>query len=271
MTLVTELTSRECNQYLVRGGDIALIPVGSVEVLGPHLPIGARCYTAEALAVLLAEKVDGLRLPLTPFTVADTTFDRPGSVAAQETVANGYVRAVLDDLHAQGFRRLLLIASLDYMTYYLPQEFYEDHQVAAAGIDPRTALWRQEGETRVGEDSLIVGALRVLGKEELAARVVSENARLLAEGFQSAPLPADLLALQQVGNVGFTFPPGAFPLPPNPGLSGEKGEALLRRAAEVLAPELESLRTYNEFLAKRRTSRGLTWTGWSWAHGEEVR
>ena len=40
--LLCELTSRQCNAYQVQGGDIMLVPVGSVEVLGPHLPVGAR-------------------------------------------------------------------------------------------------------------------------------------------------------------------------------------------------------------------------------------
>jgi hypothetical protein len=268
VTLITELTSRECNKYLVRGGDIAIVPVGSVEVLGPHLPIGGRCYTAEAFATLLAEKVNGLRMPLTPISVANNTFDRPGSVAAQETVLNAYVRAAMDDLLAQGFRRILLIASLDYMPYYISQEFYEDHGVAAAGIDPREVIGRHRGDMNVGEDSLIVGALRILGKTELAARVEAENARLLKEGFTSAAPAAEVTALQKVGNVGFTYPANGYPMGPNPSLSGEKGELLIRTAVEAMGPDIESLRAYNDFLGKRRASRGMMWTGWSWAYKE---
>lgn len=268
MTLITELTSRECNKYLVRGGDIAIVPVGSVEVLGPHLPIGARCYTAEAFATLLAERVNGLRIPLTPLSVATNTFDRPGSIAVREEAANAYIRAVMDDLLTQGFRRILVIASLDYLSYYIPQEFYEDHGVAAAGIDPREALWRHGRDLNIGEDSLIVGALRLLGMEQLAARVEAENARLLGEGPSAEQADDDLEALQHVGNIGFTYPPGSYPIPPNPHLSGEKGETLIRTAVDAMAPDIDSLRTYNEFLAKRRTSRGLMWSGWSWAYEE---
>jgi creatinine amidohydrolase/Fe(II)-dependent formamide hydrolase-like protein len=38
--LLCEWTSRQCNQYQAQGSDVALVPVGSVEVLEPHLPIG---------------------------------------------------------------------------------------------------------------------------------------------------------------------------------------------------------------------------------------
>jgi hypothetical protein len=268
MTLITELTSRECNKYLVRGGDIAIVPVGSVEVLGPHLPIGARCYTAEAFAVLLAERVNGLRIPLTPLSVATNTFDRPGSIAVQEAAVNTYVRAVMDDLLTQGFRRILVISSLDYLSYYIPQEFYEDHGVAAAGIDPREALWRHGRDLNIGEDSLVLGALRVLGMDQLTARVEAENARLLEEQSSAGQPDDDLVTLRDVGSIGFTYPPDSYPIPPNPDLSGEKGEALIRSAVDAMAPDIESLRTYNEFLAKRQTSRGLMWSGWSWAYEE---
>jgi hypothetical protein len=66
-----------------------------------------------------------------------------------------------------------------------------------------------------------------------------------------------------VGTIGFTYPPGAYPLPPSPDLDGEKGEQVLRDAAASLVPAVGSLRDYNEFLAKRSDSRGLMWRGWS--------
>jgi len=262
---VLELTSRECQRYLVEGGDIAVIPVGSVEVLGPHLPMGARCFLAEGFAALLAEEVDGVRLPITPFSSAMHTYDRAGSVALPEEIVNSYIRAVMDDALVGGFRRVLLITHLDYLCYYIPQEFYEDHGVAAAGIDVGEATHTFAGADGVGEDSMIVGALRVLGKHDLAQRVISENRRLLDGGTAPAQLPPELARLRRSGQIGFTYPAGGYPIPPNPGLSGERGEEALRKTAAALAPFVDSLRDYNEFLARRWTTRGLMWWGWRWA------
>src|SRR5208337_3259657 len=104
-------------------------------------------------------QVEGLRLPVVPFSSALHTFDRAGSVAASEPVVNAYVRAAMDDLLAQGFRRILVLTYSEYLAYYIPQEFYEDHQVAAAGLDLEHALYRHGA----GDDSQICGALRVLG------------------------------------------------------------------------------------------------------------
>jgi hypothetical protein len=260
---LAELTSRECNEYQVQGGDIMLVPVGAVEVLGPHLPVGGRCFVAGAFCRLLAEQVDGLRLPVTPYASVQNTFDRPGSVDVPETVVNRYLRAVLDDLYATGFRRVLLVTYLDYLRYYIPQEYYEDHGVAAAGVHLDELLGHHYGrEAGIGEDSCIVGALRVLEKNDVAEKIERENRRLLSEGYAQPPLPEALAALRRVGTIGFTYPKASYPLPPNPELSGEKGEEVLRRAASELAPAVQSLRDYNAFLAQRGVSRGLLWRGW---------
>lgn len=268
--LLCELTSRQCNSYQVQGGDIMLVPVGSVEVLGPHLPVGERCFVAEAFCRLMAEQVNGLYLPVTPYTSVQSTFDRAGSVDVPESIVNVYVRAVMDDLLATGFRRILLVTYLDYLRYYIPQEFYEDYNVAAAGIHLGELLNRYGREEGVGEDSFIVGALRVLGRNDLVEKMERENQRLLSEveggGRKEKEAEAweALSALRRVGTIGFTYPRGAYPLPSNPNLSGEKGEQVLRRAVVELTPAVESLRDYNEFLAKRVVSRGLLWRGWRW-------
>jgi len=260
---LSELTSRQCNEYQVQGGDIILVPVGSVEILGPHLPVGGRCFVTEAFCRLMAEQVNGLSLPVTPYASVQNTFNRPGSVDVPETVVNHYLRAVLDDLHATGFRRVLLVTYLDYLRYYVPQEFYEDHGVAAAGIHLGELLGHHYGrEQGIGDDSFIVGALRVLGKGDLVEKIERENRRLLGEGYEQPPLPDSLAALRRVGTIGFTYQKDGYPLPPNPGLSGEKGEQVLRRAVSELAPAVASLRDYNAFLAQRTVRRGLLWRGW---------
>lgn len=267
-SLIIEMTSRQCSAHQLQGGDIMLVPVGSVEVLGPHLPIGGRGFAAEAFCKLLAEQADGLRLPLTPYAPVQSTFDRPGSVDIPALALHTYIRAVLDDLLATGFHRILLVTWDDNLRYYIPQEFYEDHQVAAAGISLGEQLHSYGRDEGVGEDSFILGALRLLGKTDLAQKVESENQRLLAAGFTQPPLPASYQSIRRAGVVGFTYPQGAYPLPPNPALSGEKGERVLRRAAADLAPHLAGLRDYNEHLARRRSARGMTWRGWRGLEGD---
>ena len=68
-TLIDELPSRLVNEYQTQGGDIMIIPVGSIDAIAPHLPVGARSFVAEAFADLLAKKSGGLRLPVLPLSL----------------------------------------------------------------------------------------------------------------------------------------------------------------------------------------------------------
>ena len=177
--LVTELPSREVNRYLRNGGDVMLVPVGSVEELGPHLPVGGRCFAAEAFARLMAEESEGLYLPVTAYGPAGETFDRPGSIEVADSQLNEYIRKVMDDLHAQGFRRIVLVTFHHYARYYLPQEFFEDFGCAAAGIHVGELAW---GRKQCAVDDLVLGAMKVLRMDGLVARCLAENDRLLGEG-----------------------------------------------------------------------------------------
>ena len=48
-------------------GTALILPVGSFEQHGPHLPLGTDAMIAQALADAVAERVDGLVLPTLPY------------------------------------------------------------------------------------------------------------------------------------------------------------------------------------------------------------
>jgi hypothetical protein len=133
--------------------------------------------------------------PLTPFSSVAHTFDRPGSVSVPEAAVIRYVRAAMDDLLAGGFRRLLLLTFNDYLAYYTPQEFDEDHGSRGGGHPPgRTAV-----VAGGGEDSLIVGALRV--QEDGTGRTGDEGERAVA-GRIATGAGAELANLLHYGVIG---------------------------------------------------------------------
>lgn len=260
-TLITELPSRLINQHQVQGGDLMVVPVGSVEVLGPHLPLGARGFVAEAFARLLAEAVGGLTLPLLPLTPLGPNGGLVGSIDVDEGPVNHLLRGLLDDLLATGFRRALLVTYLDYARFYIPIEFYEDHQVAAAGIHLHETLHSEITAAGIGEDSVVLGALRILGHEELLAHCLESRKQFLASAGKSVELPTALVQLSRIGIVGARYPKGYCPLPPTDRIDPDKGAELLRRVVAERVPALESLRAYNEYLA-RRGSRGFIRGSW---------
>ncbi|HUW55117.1 MAG TPA: creatininase family protein [Planctomycetota bacterium] len=259
--LITELPSRVINKWQVQGGDVCILPVGSVEVLGPHLPMGARTFVAEAFAKLLAEAGDGLYLPPVPLSPVAGAAGLPGTVDVSEPPVNRLLRALLDDMLKTGFRRILLVTYLDYARYYLPVEFYEDHEVAAAGIHLNEALWRPTEKRGIGNDSVMLGALKLLGRDELLAKCLDAAERWKAEGKSAAPLPEAYQEVIKIGVAGVRFPKGYYPMPPTGVIDPDAGAEVLREAAAEKVPALEDLRAYNEYLA-RRGSRGFLRGGW---------
>lgn len=56
MPRINELTSPECMEYINEGGNLAFVPIGGIERLGPHLPLGARGMEAVLLPCICGEK-----------------------------------------------------------------------------------------------------------------------------------------------------------------------------------------------------------------------
>src|SRR5437879_12753424 len=76
-----DLTQPEIAAQLKKN-PLVILPAGSVEQHGPHLPTGTDTFAANAIAHAVAERMDGLVLPATPFGVTPMhmPFQRPISL-----------------------------------------------------------------------------------------------------------------------------------------------------------------------------------------------
>ena len=68
-----ELTTPEVEAYLAEGGTTALLPVGCVEMHGPHQPIGTDSIVAKAFALRIAQAANGIVLPTIHYTWPGST------------------------------------------------------------------------------------------------------------------------------------------------------------------------------------------------------
>lgn len=246
-----ELTSREVADYLRAGGDVAVVPVGSMEARAPHLPVGARTFTTEAFARVLAREVNGLVVPVVPISHAPHTSRRKGSVLVPTVVLMRYVRAIMDELRLNGFRRIIVVTWHDHLRYYLPQEFYEDTRLPAAGIHMGEMLWG-EAKGELDEADLTAGACLLLGREDLAERIAQEAKGEAKSG-------------RRANQVGYSLAEGEWELVPRGKVDAEGGKELMVRLAKKLAPAMKALSEYASFLgAEKVEPRGLRSCG-SWA------
>lgn len=89
-----------------------LVPLGPLEQHGPHLPVGTDALQSFDLAVKVAERCEtrgrtAVLHPLLP--VGSEPLYGPGSVDVPPEVLEGLVRAILESMVREGFRKLAVI------------------------------------------------------------------------------------------------------------------------------------------------------------------
>ena len=109
---VAELTAPEAAERL-RAGACAMLPMGSLETHGPHLPMGD-FLLADAICARIAERAaergaDALVLPPVPFGGEDFFDAVPGSVSLSLPLLQGIVEETAEALFRNGARRLLVV------------------------------------------------------------------------------------------------------------------------------------------------------------------
>jgi len=104
-----DLDSRSYERRLARN-PLIIVPVGALEAHGPHLPLGADQIQAEATAMALAERVDGLVAPTIAYGSAPGARRFPGTVSLTIAQLEIHTEGVLGELARSGARRILVLS-----------------------------------------------------------------------------------------------------------------------------------------------------------------
>lgn len=89
--------------------DLALVPLGAVEVYGRHMPQGTDGIVALALCRRLATRVDALVAPLIPVGYSAALDAFPTTLSVPQEALGAYTRGVVDSLLGLGVRRILFV------------------------------------------------------------------------------------------------------------------------------------------------------------------
>lgn len=89
--------------------DLVLIPLGAVEVYGPHLPLGADGIAVTALARGVAERVPAFVAPLVPVGFSASLDEFPGTLSVRPSSLVAYTRDVAESFIGWGCRRVLFV------------------------------------------------------------------------------------------------------------------------------------------------------------------
>lgn len=88
---------------------LAVIPFGSVEQHGSHLPCGTDSLIAERLGEAVAERLDALYVPFGPYGVTPIHAGRPGTVTLTPTTFEALLEEVCAELVRMGVRTIVFV------------------------------------------------------------------------------------------------------------------------------------------------------------------
>ncbi|MBR3929752.1 MAG: creatininase family protein [Clostridia bacterium] len=105
---LSRMNTLDVQKYL-QSSDTILIPVGSLENHGLHMPLGTDALIPDEIARLLNEKSDILIAPTVNYGATDDLSGFPGTVSIGTEGLIHLLRAICDELYKYGFRRFLIL------------------------------------------------------------------------------------------------------------------------------------------------------------------
>ncbi len=102
------LTSPEVAEALARSS-VAVLPFGSVEQHGPHLPNGTDSIAARLVAAVVAAELDGLLVPFGAYGITPIHAGHPGTVSLRRSTFEALLTDVCEEIVSMGATRLVFV------------------------------------------------------------------------------------------------------------------------------------------------------------------
>jgi creatinine amidohydrolase len=184
-----DLTWKEAREAIARGA-VLILPIGSTEAHGPHLPLATDVIISEEMSRRAARKlkekgIDSFVLPAVAYSVTDFSSDFAGTISIKKETATALVRDICSSLYTQG-ARLVVIANSHLEPEHVASINDAIEQVeqqtgrAVAFPDKRRRRWAEtlteefrRGDCHAGsyETSLVLARRPELVREDVRARL----------------------------------------------------------------------------------------------------
>ena len=243
--LLDDLSTEDLQKVVASGKPVvALVPVGSVEPHGPHLPIGTDTRISDVVAAYSSLALDqkghhALVAPPIPYGVTDFAGGFPGAVSIPAQVLTAFLRAVVTGYLESGVAHVCLINN------HLEPEQDRAVRAAVEGLPaghasvacPLTKRWARtlsdefkSGACHAGryETSLILAADRADGSHpaQLAGRALPALDISLSRGIKEGKKTFREMGMDRA----YTGAPAEA--------TREEGEDLLRRLTTMVVTEV---------------------------------
>lgn len=97
-------------ENLIPEKKVAILPIGSTEQHGPHLPTGTDHIIAWEVAKRVAEKTDSLLLPLIPIGFSEDHYPKAGTLTFSAETLRQVIRDIAKSLSRNGVKHIVLLS-----------------------------------------------------------------------------------------------------------------------------------------------------------------
>src|SRR3954468_12132150 len=111
MARLEELTSFELKRLLERGITCAVVPFGSVEAHGGHLPLGSDALLADVVGAEVAARLNAVVAPTVRVGYAAQHMTRTGTMTIADETLREVAFQIGQSLITHGFRRIILVST----------------------------------------------------------------------------------------------------------------------------------------------------------------
>jgi creatinine amidohydrolase len=203
-----DLSFQEIRDYLSKEAFPRIIlPIGTLEAHGPHLPLTTDTICATGLAVRMAEKLNALVPPPVHYGITNSLAAYPGSLTIQENVFHDLVVDILEGLVSDGFKEIIILnghggnkPALDLIVKEFSKRKHDVRLILIhwwiLGREIAKKILRSGiGHAGSDETALVVAfAPNLVLRDKIPAE---DQVTILKEGFRAYPLPGSILLYEE--------------------------------------------------------------------------
>jgi len=90
-------------------GLVAILPIGSIEIHGPHMPVGTDSIAVYNIARLAAEKEESVVLPPLYYAYVPENRHSPGAISLTAKTLLSLLEEICDEISRNGFKKILIV------------------------------------------------------------------------------------------------------------------------------------------------------------------
>jgi len=121
-----KLTAPDFVEALETSAGVCVVPLGSIEKHGDHLPLGCDAFNVGVRVRQACEKARVVMFPVIPFMENSEAMANPGAVAMRREVLMPFLWNLFDEIARNGFRKIIMVnghGGNNFLVGYLLQDF----------------------------------------------------------------------------------------------------------------------------------------------------